>query len=168
MAALRYEERQFLIVRSIRVSKLSLTVVALSAFMAVPVAAQTVDEVNARIDMLLGEHAAYEQAFGLIQAAVAADEAAAVAQWVAYPFSVTADGKQYSFDGPDGFIEHYSGIVTEEVKAAIVDQQYEELFVSADGIMFGDGQLWLNGICADEACSDFEVKIIAIQSTAAN
>lgn len=152
----------------INVLKLLPIVVALSAFMAVPAAAQTVNEVNASIDMVLGEHAAYEAAFEAIQAAVVANDAAAVAEWIAYPFDVTVDGEQYSFDGPDGFIEHYERIVTDEVKAAVVDQKYEDLFVSADGVMFGDGQMWLNGICIEEACSDFEVKIIAIQSTAAN
>lgn len=148
--------------------KFLLIVVTLSALMAVPVAAQSVDEVNAGIDMLLGEHAAYEEAFEAIQAAVASDDAVAVAEWIAYPFNVTVDGDARTIEGPDGFIEHHAAIVTEEVKAAIVDQAYEDLFVSAEGVMFGDGQLWLNGICIDEACSDFEVKIVTIQATVAN
>lgn len=150
------------------VPKFLLAVAALSAFAAFPIAAQTVDEVNATIDMLLGEHAAYKEAFEAIQTAVASDDAAAVAEWIAYPFDATVDGEAYSLEGPDGFIEHYEGIVTEEVKGAIVDQAYEDLFVSADGVMFGDGQMWLNGVCADEACSDFEVRIVTLQSTAAN
>jgi hypothetical protein len=66
---------------------------------------------------------------------------------------------------PDGFVEHYDGIVTEEVKAAVVGQEYEDLFVSADGVMFGDGQMWLNGICKDDACAEFDVRIITIQNT---
>lgn len=154
--------------QGVLVPKLLLTVAALSVFAAFPVAAQTVDEVNATIDMMLGEHAAYEEAFEAIQTAVASDDAAVIAEWIAYPFNVTVDGEAYSLDGPDGFIKHYEGIVTEEVKGAVVDQAYEDLFVSADGVMFGDGQMWLNGVCADEACSAFEVKIIAIQSTAVN
>ena len=29
-----------------------------------------------------------------------------------------------------------------------------------------DGQVWINGICKDEACASFDVKVITIQSTA--
>ncbi len=31
--------------------------------------------------------------------------------------------------------------------------------------MFGNGQVWLNGICEDDACNEFDVRIITIQST---
>ena len=37
---------------------------------------------------------------------------------------------------------------------------------AADGVMFGNGEVWLNGICKDDACADFDVKIVTIQSTA--
>lgn len=145
-----------------------LAVLALSALAILPAVAQTAGDVNASMDTVLGDHTPYEEAFEAIQAAVAADDAEAVAEWVAYPVNVTVDGEAYSVEGPEGFVEHYDGIVTEEVKAAVVDQQYEELFVSAEGVMFGNGQMWLNGICRDDACAEFDVRIITIQSTAAN
>ncbi|MHB1103104.1 MAG: hypothetical protein ACYC0C_10115 [Devosia sp.] len=143
--------------------------VALGVFLALaiaPAAAQTDDEVNAGIDSVLGDHAPYEEAFAAIQAAVAEDDAEAVAEWVAYPFNATVDGEAYSFEGPDGFIEHYDGIVTGEVKATVTDQKYEDLFVNAEGVMFGNGQMWLSGVCRDDACAEFDVKIITIQNTA--
>jgi hypothetical protein len=148
--------------------KLISATLAVLALSALPAVAQTVDQVNSSIDAVLGDHAPYEEAFATIQAAVAADDAGTVAAWVAYPFSATVDGEAYSFEGPDGFIEHYDGIITEEVKAAVVDQRYETLFVNAEGVMFGNGQMWLNGTCKDDACAEFDVRIITIQSTAAN
>lgn len=147
--------------------KLIFAVLALLALSALPAAAQTVDEVNASIDDVLGDHAPYEVAFAAIQAAVATDDAEAVAEWVAYPFNVTVDGEDYSFEDPDGFIEHYEGIVMPDVKQAVLDQRYEDLFVNAEGVMFGNGQMWLNGVCRDDACAEFDVKIVTIQSTAA-
>jgi hypothetical protein len=71
--------------------------------LAAPAFAQSVDEVNASIDAVLGDHVPYAEAFGAIQAAVAADDAEAVAEWVAYPFEVTIDGEAYAFDGPGRF-----------------------------------------------------------------
>lgn len=139
---------------------------ALVAFAISPAIAQTADDVNSSIETVLGDHAAYEEAFQAIQVAVAEDDAEAVAQWVAYPFNVTVDGEDYSIEGPEGFIERYDGIVTEEVKSAVVDQKYENLFVSADGVMFGNGQMWLNGICRDDSCAQSDVKITTIQTAA--
>ena len=57
-------------------------------------------------------------------------------------------------------------IVTEETVAAVSGQSYESLFASDQGIMFGNGQVWMSGVCEDDACERWDVKIITIQSTA--
>lgn len=148
--------------------KLVFAVLFLLALGVPPVAAQTADDVNARIDMVLGDYRPFEAAFEAIRTAVAADDAEALADWVEYPFNVTIDGEDYALEGPDAFIERYEGIVTPEVKQAVADQKYEELFVDAEGVMFGNGQMWLGGICRDDGCARFDARIITIQSTAAN
>jgi hypothetical protein len=150
------------------VPKLIFAVLAFWALSILPAAAQTAADVNASIDNVLGDHTPYGETFAAIQAAVAADDAEALAEWVAYPFNVTVDGEDYSFDGPDGFVEHYEGIVTPEVRQAVIDQKYGDLFVNTEGVMFGNGQMWLDGICKDDACAEFDVRIITIQSTAAD
>ena len=120
---------------------------------------------NDQIAGMFGDEAPYVEAFDALQAAVAADDAEAVAAMIAYPFKVTADGEEYVFDGPEGVIEHYPSIVTDEIKEAVAAQDYEYLFANQDGIMFGEGQVWLSGICLDDACEKVEVKIVTIQST---
>ncbi len=130
-----------------------------------PAAAQSVDVVNANIELVLGDHALYEEAFTAIQTAVAENDAETVAAWVAYPFDATIDGTALSIEGPEGFIEHYDRIITDEVMEAVTGQSYEDLFVNAEGIMFGNGQMWLNGICRDDSCAEFDVRIVTIQST---
>ena len=131
------------------------------ALAAAPASAQS----NENIAALFGDETPYREAFDAIQEAVAADDAEAVAAMVAYPFSVTADGEAYLFDGPDGVIEHYHNIVTDEIKDVVAAQSYETLFANDQGIMFGDGQVWFTGICIDDACEEVDVKIVTIQST---
>jgi ABC-type amino acid transport substrate-binding protein len=131
-----------------------------------PAGAQTADDVNASIETVLGDPAAYAEAFEAIQAAVADDDAEAVAEWISYPLSVTIDGEAQSIEGPEAFVEQYGGIVTDEIKSAVVEQKYEDLFVNAEGVMFGNGQMWLSGVCRDDACTESDVRIITIQSTA--
>jgi hypothetical protein len=58
-----------------------------------PASAQTVADVNASIDSVLGDHAVYEEAIGAIQFAIAEGDAAGVATWVSYPITVSVGGR---------------------------------------------------------------------------
>lgn len=133
--------------------------------LASPATAQTADDINATIDGVLGDHLAYEVAFAAIQSAVAENDSESVAQWVAYPFSTTLDGDTYVVEGPVDFIEQYDSIITDEVRETVANQRYEDLFVNAEGVMLGNGQMWLNGVCSDDACAASDVRIVAIQTT---
>lgn len=145
--------------------KLWLAALAL-VLLAGPVSAQTYEDVVTAIETNMGDPVPVMEAIDAIQAAVADDDAEAVADWVAYPFKVTINGQAYVLDDAEAFIAHYEAMMTPEIKAAVVDQPFETLFVNASGIMFGDGQMWLAGICADDTCADFDTRIITIQSTA--
>jgi hypothetical protein len=131
-----------------------------------PALAQTDEDVNGAIEMNLGDHTAYREAFDAIQQAVADDDAAAFAAWVSYPINVVAEGEKLEVTDEAQFEEHYDAVVTDEIKDAISSQKWQDLFVNYQGVMFGNGQVWLNGICKNDSCSEFDVKIITIQSTA--
>ncbi|RKH74776.1 hypothetical protein D7W81_00170 [Corallococcus aberystwythensis] len=120
--------------------------------------------VNARIQSVLGEPAKYQQAFVSFQKAVAARDAKAVAALAAYPFTATVGGRKVKLPDAAAFMRHYDAIVTPAIANVITRQRYADLFVNADGVMFGQGEAWLNGICRDAACKDFDVRVIAIQS----
>lgn len=132
----------------------------------VPALAQSDADTDAAIDSNLGDHTLYRGAFDAIRKAVADDDKAAFAEWVSYPIKVTADGEEMSIGSPEQFVEHYDNIVTDEIKTAITDQSWADLFVNYQGIMFGNGQVWANGICKDDQCATFDVRIITLQSTA--
>jgi hypothetical protein len=119
--------------------------------------------VNATIANVLGDHAAYERAVAMLQQAVARKDAAAVAAMVEYPFTARIDGKPVRIADAAAFAARYDDIVTPAIASAIVSQRYQALFVNAKGVMFGDGEAWLNGICADAACKSVDVRVVAIQ-----
>lgn len=108
----------------------------------------------------------YRQAFDAIQQAVAEGDSTAFAGWVSYPIEVVADGQPLVIGDAGEFATHYAAIVTPEIAGAVVDQSFNDLFVNAEGAMFGDGQVWMSEICLDDSCTDTEVKITTIQSTA--
>jgi hypothetical protein len=130
-----------------------------------PALAQTDADTDAAIHSNLGDHTLYRAAFDAIQKAVADDDKAGFAGWVSYPITVTADGEEMSISEAAQFVGHYDNILTDEIKTAINDQTWANLFANYRGVMFGNGQVWLNGICKDDTCAEFDVKIITIQST---
>ncbi|NOK31723.1 hypothetical protein HMI49_00715 [Corallococcus exercitus] len=120
--------------------------------------------VNARIQDVLGAPAKYEQVFVAFQRAVAARDARAVAALVAYPFTATVGGRRVRLPDAAAFVRHYDVIVTPVIASVITRQRYADLFVNDQGVMFGQGEAWLNGIRGDAAREEVDVRVIAIQS----
>jgi len=124
-------------------------------------------QVNQSIEEVLGDPAIYEPAIRAFQKAVAAHDAAAVARMVDYPFSVTVDGKPTKIKDAAAFVAAYDKIVTPAIAKVVSEQKYTELAVSGKGVMFGNGEAWINGICKDNECKAVDVRVVAIQSTEA-
>ena len=127
-------------------------------------APQTAAELNARLEQLFGASEPFAEAFSAIQAAIVGDDRETVAQWVAYPFHVSYDDQEIVAETPEDFIAEYDEIVTDDIVEAVAGQQYDALFANDEGVMVGDGQMWLTMICRDEACARSDVRISAIQS----
>ena len=118
---------------------------------------------NQAIDENLGDHTKYEAVITTFQKAVADHDAAGVAALVQYPIGLKVNGKEMHIKSAQAFAEHYDGIMTPSITKVVAGQKYEDLFVNYKGIMFGSGQVWINGICEDNACKKFDAKVVTIQ-----
>ena len=121
--------------------------------------------VNQSIDEQLGDHTKYQAVIVALQKAVAEHDAKGVAALVSYPIGVEINGKETNVKSPKVFEENYDGIITPSIADAITKQQYSDLFVNYQGIMFGDGEVWISGICNDDECKEFDAKVSTIQDT---
>jgi len=119
-------------------------------------------------ETLLGDNRLYAEAVEAIQTAVAEDDGETLALYIPYGEPININGEERVFESEQDFHAAYDEIMTPEIKAAVVEQRYEDMFVNSEGVMFGNGQMWISGICRDDACAQFDVRIITIQSTAAN
>ena len=139
---------------------------AFAALLLVPVSAvaQTDGDVVYQLDQMFGSADPFVAAFQGIQNAVDGGDPDTVAEWVAYPISVDVDGEAMTISDAETFVEYYDSIVTEDIAQTIINQRFADLFVNADGAMFGSGEMWLTSICNNEDCTDTDVRIIAIQS----
>ncbi|CAN4278058.1 hypothetical protein LJR125_000919 [Pseudoxanthomonas sp. LjRoot125] len=119
--------------------------------------------VNQSIDEVLGDHVRYETVIRRLQQSVAARDAAAVAALVDYPFTTVRDGEPLRVADAEAFVRDYDRIVTPGIADAITKQKYSQLMVNYKGVMFGNGEAWVNGICRDNACKDVDVRVVALQ-----
>ncbi|AWH52037.1 hypothetical protein C1924_01955 [Stenotrophomonas sp. ESTM1D_MKCIP4_1] len=117
-------------------------------------------DARARIDSVLGDAAQYENVFNAFKTAVVGGDRAAVVEEVRFPLNV-AGGKKIT--GPGEFQRNYEKIITPAVVKAMSEQEFDKVFVNQQGVMIGDGQVWLTGECLDKACARTEVKVGTIQ-----
>ncbi|WP_164117740.1 hypothetical protein [Stenotrophomonas maltophilia] len=118
------------------------------------------EDARARIESVLGDAAQYEKVFNAFKTAVVGGDRAAVVEEVRFPLNISG-GKKIT--GPGEFQRNYEKIITPAVVKATSEQDFGKVFVNQQGVMIGDGQVWLNGQCLDQACTKTEVKVITIQ-----
>jgi len=121
------------------------------------------DEARGRIDKLLGDADQYEHVFKELQQGVASGDRAAVATLMRYPLRVDTDGNTREIADAATFQREYDSIVTPPVARAITAQSFDTVFANWQGVMIGNGQVWLNGTCEDTACTRSDVKVVTIQ-----
>lgn len=125
--------------------------------------AQTVEETNARLDQVFGEHESFGDVFDILFRAVEAGDAATVASLAKYPLRVATNGEEYEIDGEQTFVDNYDTIITPAIRDVIVSQDFALLFVNQDGVMYDDGDVWVTPVCLDDQCVRYRWLITAIQ-----
>jgi hypothetical protein len=89
----------------------------------------------------------------IIWRAIQTSSAEQIANLVEYPISISIGNKEMTIASESEFIGHFNAIITEKLKNKLSLAFPHNMFVRYDGIMIGDGEIWLNS----------SGKIIAIQ-----
>jgi len=141
----------------------ALFAIVVAGGVALPALAASEADVNAAIDNSLGDHARYETTIKAFQQAVVDGSKQDVAAFVRYPIVVTIAGRKRTITSAAAFVKAYDSIMTRDIVAAVKGQKYGDLFVNYQGVMFGNGEVWINGICLDHKCKSFVPKVVTIQ-----
>ncbi|SMD16792.1 hypothetical protein [Rhizobium sp. RU36D] len=121
-------------------------------------------EVDRQINNLLGNHEVFRQTISEFQQAVSEEDTYAVSAFIEYPITVKINGKKRTIKSAEAFQPLYYDIITPEIAEVIVNQDYGSLFVNSEGVMFGNGEVWMSGICRDNGCNQVDAMVITIQS----
>jgi hypothetical protein len=99
--------------------------------------------------------------FDTLRRTVGRDERAATCAMVAYPLRHATGTVNDASD----CVARYDAIFTMAVRKAIGTQQFEQLFVTASGVMIGMGEVWFAGACTEMPCRQAgDLRITAITS----
>jgi hypothetical protein len=80
-----------------------------------------------------------------LKQAVAADDHAAVAAMVNYPLTVySSGGRSMTYRNAAALSANYARVFTPEVKAAVAAAKADNLFARDQGVMIGNGEIWMN------------------------
>lgn len=124
------------------------------------------DDINQRLDSLFGKHTEYQEFHNRLVEAVGRDNRAALANLVHYPLRRNHNGVTTEYHTQADFIEDYPIIFNEAVRAAVLGQDFTELFVNYAGIMYGRGELWVSELCVDyrDPCNTWAIGIYVINT----
>ena len=122
-------------------------------------------DLDKSIDLSVGSHVKVEHLLTELQASVAKHNTAAVAALVHYPVKVNPGKHPITIKSPKAFVKDYDSIITHDISDVILKQKYEALFVNSQGVMLGDGEVWITGFCLDKNCKNSDIKIGTIQDT---
>lgn len=117
------------------------------------------------IDLSVGNHVKVQKLLTDLQQAVSQHNAAVVAALVHYPIKVNPGKHAVTIKNPRVFIKDYDLIITPDISSAILKQKYDALFVNSQGVMIGDGEVWITNFCLDKNCKNSDIKIGTIQDT---
>ena len=114
----------------------------------------------------VGDPAKFRELMTSLQQAVQKHDAPTVAALVSYPVDINPHTKKtLHLRTPEAFIAQYDNIITPHIADIVANQKYNNLFVNYQGAMFGNGELWIAGICRDEDCTHTDIRIKTIQNT---
>jgi hypothetical protein len=82
-----------------------------------------------------------------LKQAVAADDHATVAAMIKYPLTVySSGGRPMTYRDAAALSANYGRVFTPEVRAAVAAAKADDLFARDQGVMIGNGEIWMNEI----------------------
>ncbi len=119
--------------------------------------------VDEQIETLLGPASDYKELFYAFKVALEEGKSDIVVSLVNYPITVRIDGNEETYASEAELLDGYDDVFTDAILEAVANQEYGDLFVNSEGVMIGNGEVWITGICDDNACSTATPRIMTIQ-----
>ena len=95
----------------------------------------------------ISDPAKVTQFLARLKQAMATDDRAAIAAMVKYPLTVhPSTGRPATYRNAAALSANYARVFTPEVRAAVAAAKPDDLFARDQGVMIGNGEIWMNDI----------------------
>lgn len=139
--------------------------IAIAALLApLPAFAQSEEDVYSRIESLQGDADGFFELFSAIQDATINGDPASIADYAVYPLAINTDGETYNVLDRQELYDNFDTLISPAVVDALSTQDVADLFVNQDGVSIGQGAMWITNTCLDEACTQTQWGISAINN----
>ena len=124
------------------------------ALVPLPALADQDEVIATQIEEMHGDLTGFNDAFGIVTTAMAEGDLQRLAAFADYPLLVHNGDNTYNVESGDDFVDNIQDYVTDETQQIVANQRYDQLFVNGDGVMFGDGAMWMARACDNDDCSE--------------
>jgi hypothetical protein len=114
---------------------------------------RAVAEQEAEAADLSRPNTAYRAFLSRLQSAVRAKDRRAIVNLIDLPLRVNFNDGAHTYRDRRSIERDFERIFTPAVRKAILGQRAERLFTNTQGAMVGDGQVWFDQTCPNDACS---------------
>jgi hypothetical protein len=84
--------------------------------------------------------------FSQLKLASKTNDAKKIADSIIYPLTVKVEGKPVTLKNSSEFLNQFKKIWTKDVSSALAGQEVSKLFCNYQGVMIGNGQIWIKKI----------------------
>ena len=81
--------------------------------------------------------------FQNLKAVAKANDVNAITDLIIYPLNTRVDGKKINFKNKSELLKKFKNVWTDTVAAALAAQETSKLFCNYQGVMIGNGQIWI-------------------------
>jgi hypothetical protein len=82
--------------------------------------------------------------------------------YIEYPFTARSHAKNILIRSAKDLRRAFPRMFTDRVRSAILSQSLDNAFSNYQGVMMGNGQVWIGQVCRDSECHDSKYVIRAI------
>ena len=132
--------------------------------LASPVAAESEEDVYARIESIHGNADGFFEVFSLLQDAVMFGDPVTWGQYAFFPLVVNANGETYDVLEEQDLADNFDMLISSDTQQAFLNQDVADLIVTSEGVGVGNGAVWISNVCLDDDCAATQWGIIAINN----
>lgn len=139
--------------------------VALAALVtSLPSFGQSEEDVHANIEAIHGNADGFFEVFSLLQDAVMFGDPVTFGQYSFFPLTIAANGEVCDVLDAEDLVDNFDSLIMPETLQAVSEQDVSDLIVTDEGVGIGDGVIWISNVCLDDACSQTQWGIVAINN----